>query len=158
MGRGHLRSTDRPQPALGEAPLRLSRGLILVALLALLAAGLWGRGPSPLEAQGLQEDQRAKGQGPAPGQPTLEARLGRLKAELEGELAGVKEQQMVTALALKYASQAWALAAEAQALENSPWSAAERIEWLSQAWRDKAAPRSSRETAALKLYFESLVS
>jgi hypothetical protein len=86
----------------------------------------------------------------------LEARLGQLKAELENEIAAAKAQKIVSALALKYASQAWALAAQARALEDSPWSAEERLESLNQKWADKSASWMAKETAGLRLYFESL--
>ncbi|MDR1578595.1 MAG: hypothetical protein LBT86_10305 [Deltaproteobacteria bacterium] len=91
-----------------------------------------------------------------PIRPPLLTRLGELKAELEGELAGAKEQIIVSALALKYASQAWALAAESLVPEDASWVAEDRLDWLTEKWAEQSASWPNRQTACLRLFFESL--
>jgi hypothetical protein len=90
-------------------------------------------------------------------QPLLEARLESLKTEMEAELERVRDQKNVSALALKYAASAWALAAEARAKPNAPFSATAKLSELTQIWANRTATWTSRETLGLKLYFDSLV-
>ncbi|MDR1870320.1 MAG: hypothetical protein LBS60_00070 [Deltaproteobacteria bacterium] len=91
------------------------------------------------------------------GQPGLEVRLESLKAAMEKDLERAKDQKNVSALALKYAANAWALAAEAQAQVTAPFSAAAKLKELNQRWANQGATWSSRETLGLQLYFDSLV-
>jgi hypothetical protein len=93
----------------------------------------------------------------AQGQSPLETSLGQLKGEMEKSLEGARDQKMVSAVALRYASQAWALAAESQAHQAAPWSAEERLAQLGRIWENKGASWANRETVALRLFYEAIV-
>ncbi|MDR1607695.1 MAG: hypothetical protein LBT38_04715 [Deltaproteobacteria bacterium] len=143
MGRGNLRK-NRP----------LSAFLIFLVLWGglasqwALAAPSQPTKPSPLKPKTFLTE--------ADGSSLLD-RLGQLKTGLEIELAEVKDRMVVSSLALKYASQAWALAAGALAPEGSSWVAAERLAWLEEKWAANPQSWPQRQTASLRLYFESLM-
>jgi hypothetical protein len=88
--------------------------------------------------------------------PTLEVSLAQLKTELEVELAGAREQKTVAALAVKFASVAWAKSAQTHFSADSPWRVEASLAALNREWADKNRSWTSRETASLKLYFEAL--